>query len=542
MIRSLQSGRYKILSQLGRGGFGITYLAHDMKLGSDVAIKRFCPANIAEESIDGTIIPVLGREEQFEEEKKKFLSEARLLAALNDVDGIVQVMDCFEEAGTFHIVMEYVKGKTLREYLEDLEILPSFEQACDLLGPVIEALRKIHRHGLIHRDICPDNIIMCENGNVKLMDFGASRESDHEDTYHTRTVLGHHGYAPPEQYLGKSRQGPWTDVYALCATIYEMITGTSVPIAPERKRTGITYLPSDYGAVISETQEQLLMERGLALNSEKRFRSIEQMMEGFFPKKDLNESVIKNKFPWIPVICIILLSMLFAILFFSKDKDTAPSGSYVRNSQKYNDFISFLNEYCTQKTIDTEGQITTYILPPETVIEKGYMSNLFLTDIAHKDVTEYISQKWPDFSVTQTETCIASTEPYGVIKTSFTGKAVYTSEKQNAKAGVIYDLATDKVVCIVTCTNRNDPDISLFCDFIAEFTHWDKNDTDARIRDIMNIGESSKKNINVNDDDILWRILFEEDESGESEICNLVICNVSYWSPSYYGKGDYYWP
>ena len=260
--------RYKIETILDSGGFGITYLAEDTEFCQKVVLKKYCPLE--------------DRKISYEKGKKDFLREARTLSALSDITAIVRVLDYFEERGDAYIVMEYVKGHSLRKYIENRIESMNFSQAWDFFLPIIDALEKIHEKNLIHRDINPDNIIVREDETLKLIDFGSAREYASDVTM-TAIVKG--GYAPPEQYMRKGKQGPWTDVYSICATIYEMITGVIPESSIERQNKDKLYPPSSYGCEITPQQEESLM-KGLSLDYKRRYQNIVQLKQSLSSKKE----------------------------------------------------------------------------------------------------------------------------------------------------------------------------------------------------------------------------------------------------------------
>ena len=281
---TILQGRYRIGRVLGAGGFGVTYAAEDRSLDQKVVIKEYFPREIAgrlEEEQSQTVRPREKNDrKRFLKGKRDFLLEARRLSALFEVPQIVKVLDWFEENGTAYLVMEFVRGISLDRYLEGLDVPPSFRQAWEMLKPAAEALGKVHRKGIIHRDLNPSNLMLQEDGTIKILDFGAARP--YLETEKTMTVLVKRGYAPPEQYLSRGKQGPWTDVYALCGTLYEMVTGVRPEPSVDRVQKDTLYLPSAYGADMQPEEEQALW-RGLELDPEKRIRSMEELKQAFAP-------------------------------------------------------------------------------------------------------------------------------------------------------------------------------------------------------------------------------------------------------------------
>jgi beta-lactam-binding protein with PASTA domain len=268
--------RYYVGRVIGYGGFGVTYIGYDTELDRKVAIKEYMPNEFSGRVQGETKVTVYegDRAEQFQSGLEKFVSEARRLAKFQDTPGIVQIYDSFTENNTAYIVMEYLEGETLKELLKREGKLP-LDRALNILMPILSSLKVIHKSDMIHRDIAPDNIIVCKNGNVKLIDFGASRFAT---ATHSRslTVLIKQGYAPAEQYNSRGDQGPWTDVYALAAVFYKMLTGVTPEDSMERKAHDIMKPPSKEGAKVSKNIDTATMN---ALNISVKYRT--QSMEDF---------------------------------------------------------------------------------------------------------------------------------------------------------------------------------------------------------------------------------------------------------------------
>ena len=232
---SLLNDRYIVGKVLGYGGFGVTYIGWDGKLEQKVAIKEYLPGEFSTRMPGQSQVTVFNGEksEQFHDGLKKFVEEAKHLAKFQNEHGIVKIFDSFEENDTAYIIMEYLDGETLTSYLKREKTIPE-DVAVEMMMPVMESLQIVHDAGLLHRDIAPDNIFLTKNGEVKLIDFGASR---YATTSHSRslTVIIKPGYSPEEQYRSRGDQGPYTDVYAVSATLYKMITGKTPPDAMERR-------------------------------------------------------------------------------------------------------------------------------------------------------------------------------------------------------------------------------------------------------------------------------------------------------------------
>ena len=275
-------GRYRIGRVLGHGGFGITYLAWDDNLQLRLAIKEYLPRDCATRAPDGTSLAIYSGPagEQFAYGLDRFLEEARALAHFDQHPGIVTVKNFFRAHGTGYCVMDYVDGITLRDYLEQQ---PggriSFDAALKLLMPVMDALRAVHKEGLLHRDIAPDNIYLTQDGRIKLLDFGAARFAAGEHSKSLSIILKP-GYAPEEQYRSKGKQGPWTDIYGLAATFYRAITGSAPPEALDRTEEDELLPPSQQGIAIQPHQEAVLL-KALAIKAPLRYQSISEFQQAW---------------------------------------------------------------------------------------------------------------------------------------------------------------------------------------------------------------------------------------------------------------------
>ena len=275
-------GRYTIEGVLGQGGFGITYLGIDELHEKKVAIKEFFPQGIVTRNIeyqDTVTVTFVGEKENYEKGKERFLKEARTMAKFSKDEGIVKALDFFEINNTAYIVMEYLEGITLKQYLrENQRIAP--EDLIELLVPLIESLDEIHSQGMIHRDISPDNIMVLPDGRIKLMDFGAARDYT-EFGEKSLSIVLKPGYAPPEQYQTHGIQGPWTDIYALCATMYKCITGENPPDAIERVMEDHLKKISEFGITIPPQEEAAII-KGMSVSAKDRYQDIKDFCEDLY--------------------------------------------------------------------------------------------------------------------------------------------------------------------------------------------------------------------------------------------------------------------
>lgn len=270
------NGRYLVGRILGQGGFGITYIGRDVTLDDMVAIKEYYPSEIStrNNTVSSTVyVSNSTQGENYVHGKVRFLDEARTLRKFKKESGIVGVQDFFEANGTAYIIMEYLDGVTLREYVRRRGALTA-DETVNLMLPVISALCRVHDEGVIHRDISPENIMVLGDGSLKLLDFGAAREFAEDKSV---SVMLKPGYAPVEQYRSRGNLGPWTDIYALCATMYFCMTGTPPDDSIERMMEDRLKYPSELGVNITSEQEEIIIRRGMSLNPDERWQSMDEL-------------------------------------------------------------------------------------------------------------------------------------------------------------------------------------------------------------------------------------------------------------------------
>ena len=319
--------RYIIGKVIGYGGFGVTYIGYDPILETKIAVKEYLPSEFSTRVVGQTEVTVFSgdKSEQFADGMKKFIDEAKRLAKFHSTPGIVKIYDSFECNNTAYIIMELLEGETLAEKLKHERSIPE-DEAIEMMRPVISSLASVHKEGIIHRDIAPDNIFLTKDGHIKLIDFGAAR---YATTTHSRslTVVIKPGYSPEEQYRSRGDQGPHTDVYAVAAVLYRMINGETPPDALERR----AYFENKKKDILkpircaSKNHETAIMN---ALNVRVEDRTPD--METFLKELESTDKVQKRtgkikaidlyKWPlWakigVPVVAVCLIT--FGVLFFT---------------------------------------------------------------------------------------------------------------------------------------------------------------------------------------------------------------------------------
>ena len=283
---TILAGKYLIGRVIGEGGFGISYIGLDLNLELVVAIKEFYPNGfVTRESNVTTMVSMYAGKNEADVSKWRegFINEARNLAKFSNLNGIVEVRDFFNENGTAYIVMEYIDGITLKQYLKQNGGKLSADQTFEMMEPVIRSMSKVHDAGMIHRDISPDNIMITKYGGMKLLDFGAAREFA-GNAEKSLSIMLKPGYAPEEQYRSRGKQGPWSDVYALTATIYKCITGVTPVESMERMREDTLKPPKELGVSISDVQNAAVMQ-GMAVYAENRIQNMDALHTALYSDK-----------------------------------------------------------------------------------------------------------------------------------------------------------------------------------------------------------------------------------------------------------------
>jgi peptidoglycan hydrolase-like protein with peptidoglycan-binding domain len=265
-------GRYEVVSVLGQGGFGITYRARDSQLGREVAIKEYLPAALAVRQDGTTVLPrSTAAAEDFTWGRERFVAEGRTLASLQDAPAIVRVFDFLEANGTAYIIMQLLQGETLEHRIKRAGPLSPAE-IDRIVWPLLDGLERVHNAGFLHRDIKPANLLLDAAGNPTLIDFGAARAAIAGRST-ALTAIFTPGYAAAEQ-MTSAKQGPWTDIYGLSATLYHAIAGRVPPSAFDRMLDD-AYEPLGKMALPGYGRGLLVgLDAGLALRATDRPQSI----------------------------------------------------------------------------------------------------------------------------------------------------------------------------------------------------------------------------------------------------------------------------
>lgn len=433
---ALLQGRYKLIRKMQKGGFGQTWLAEDTRWQQMVVLK-----------------------ELLKNEEQKTLNEARRMAKVQNDPVIVKIFGFFEEDEFAYIVMEYIKGSSLRDFLERLDEPMNFQECTAFLRPVFHALGEIHKKGIMHRDLTPENILVKEDGTLKIIDFGSAREYEDDKT---KTVVIKSGYAPLEQYNGKEKQGPWTDVYGICAVLYEMLTGTMPPDVLERIEMDELYPPSMYGAEIMPEEEAALM-KGLSLDARDRYQTMRELEMGLTKaaeallKSDRKAAATDEKVfsgTWRRTALCLMAGLLTLavgrVALFGLSKDSY-AGNYVRGSKKYEEFRQLVLENAIKEEQLENG--VRYYIERETALGWGEPCNwehFSLSCEAWLEKMKAYGWELKKTEKTGREGYIADLQKFGAIKTRYWKEDIYVWQDQ-IEVQMLYDPVNGKILNLNVC-------------------------------------------------------------------------------------------
>ena len=319
-------GRYVIGRALGLGSFGNTYIGWDTQENMCVTIKEFLPSAFAYHRAGDQQVQFYSSEGQklFEKGLRTFAHETAVLQGLTEAESVSRILDYVSENGTGYAVMEYLNGETLKVRLARCRTM-SFGEAMSVLAPVLRTLELVHQSGLLHRDISPDNIFLCDDGRVKLLDFGSAQFELMQGSEGLSVVLKH-GYAPLERYVSHLLPGPWTDVFGAAATLYKMLTGIVPQDVLQRRREDTIVRPSDLDCVIPEYAETALM-RALSLRPEDRYATAQAFLNALVPEEDEEQETnagVSKALIFVVIAVIAVIAVLAVLLLTGRDRPKKP--------------------------------------------------------------------------------------------------------------------------------------------------------------------------------------------------------------------------
>jgi serine/threonine protein kinase len=318
-LRTVLQDHYLIGKVLGQGGFGITYAAWDTKNQLKVALKEYFPIDIAKRTSSFGVDINKEYNEVYLYGIQRFEDEVHALARFNQHPGIVTVFDMFEANNTAYMAMQYVEGKTWLDHALERGGKIPVEETLSTLLLACDALRAVHEVGMLHRDISPDNILITPNGQVKIIDFGAARYAmkQQQQVY---SIIFKPGYTPEEQYRSSGHFGPWTDLYALAATFYRIITGVVPTDAMNRQDQDMLALPSQVGVHISPEFEAVMM-KALAIKGSERYQTVEEFKSELLSQKGSATMITPEQTKsadipnWVWLVGLVFIMLIMSLLY-----------------------------------------------------------------------------------------------------------------------------------------------------------------------------------------------------------------------------------
>ncbi|MBQ5319375.1 MAG: protein kinase [Oscillospiraceae bacterium] len=413
VVGTVLKDRYLIGKTIGKGGFGITYLSYDIKLDKTVALKEYFPRGMAVRASDNVTVEVLASEQinAFKEGQEKFSSEAAMLYQVKDCPEIIGMFDIFDANGTAYCVMEFVNGVTLKEYTSSDGAITT-NQAVYILKKLLPSLNILHKYNIIHRDITPENIILCHNGDVKLIDFGSARyfSENTEDNY---SVILKPGFAPLEQYQRNGNQGAWTDIYSLALSLYYGMT-LNIPYDPMTRLDDDAPFCRELEAIPEKLRE--IISKAASVRKEDRYSTAKELLDdvekcgieekGFkITCKDNNSKPsfftrYKKKIMTSVVAVVILAAVIICVPFVKRFIDDRSIPDEIRigeeffpidsekldlsNRQLTNAAIANLKHMKNLKSLNLDDNFITDLSVLEELdqLEKLYFSNNNVSDIS----------------------------------------------------------------------------------------------------------------------------------------------------------------
>ncbi|SCX95860.1 Serine/threonine protein kinase [Lachnospiraceae bacterium XBB2008] len=369
------NGKYLIGKVLGEGGFGITYLGLDLTLNMKVAIKEYFPIQFASrnvyESNSNDIVVISGKSAiNYQRKLERYEEEAKRLARLENLAGIVRVNTFFYENNTAYNVMEYVPGQNLLDYKNANKGQIHWKEALDIIEPMIKSLSVLHRNDIIHRDITPDNIMITDQKELVIIDFGTAVEIEEDDK--SKEIELKRGYAPPEQYTSHGNQGPWTDVYEVCATLYYMISGKVPPdaLAILDKNAKIASL-KDYDPSIPANIEAAIM-KGLDVDVKYRIKNMDELYEHLYNGRRV---IPWRKIGFASVIAVSVIALLLIVrgIFLTIVRPAQTSSELIENveqTESETESSEYIDGTDEQSTVTIDTDITSVDETESDIVEE----------------------------------------------------------------------------------------------------------------------------------------------------------------------------
>ncbi len=350
--------RYVLGKILGEGSFGITYIGWDELLTIPVAIKEYYPSDLVSRDVlrgNATDVYLYAGMEKKEYDKKldKFLEEARNLTRFNHLKAIVSVRDFFYANNTAYIVMDYIRGESLKSYIKRNGAMEA-KEVLRIFRPVLESLEKMHLTGILHRDISPDNLLFDEENNLVLIDFG-SAELQNADLTRSITINFKRGFSPEEQYRTHGKQGPWTDVYALCTSMYYAMTGVVPDEAIQRTIEDRVKPLWQYKNIDLSNEQMRAVMKGMAVQGKNRYQNVTQLYYQLYNATSVIDLPTK-KMKWYYVAIMVLLLFVLGGIWYvqTRESEAVEAHSDLQKTSQQSTGPETVEKITTQNETTTE--------------------------------------------------------------------------------------------------------------------------------------------------------------------------------------------
>lgn len=524
---TILNARYIVGKVLGFGGFGVIYMALDLKLSRIVAIKEFFPTSLVSRVPGELKVSIFSGDKISEYNKglNRFLEEARNMAKFDNDPHIVNVLEFFSENRTAYIVMEYLSGETLEQIARKNGGVLQYEDAVPIIKSVLEALSVLHANNIYHRDINPKNIMISGDNQIKLIDFGNARFFNESETACSKVVTG--GYAPPEQYIEKSAQGAFTDIYAVGATFYKIIVGKTPLDATDRQNEDTLQKPSDFIENLPKNIDIAIM-KAMALKPEQRFQTTAEMLSALcdkdskndYPENEEHARIIKRNALVISALAV-MLTLVITVIFLTQQSDNLykPMKSVIASQETVDLYLPY------SSNAEKEELKSDYIKIAKDFNE--YSKKNFGKDIniePHYVEKELYCKKVSESKGSSSEACIFRSdigEISNIIKAdlnnlvndkSFKNDFVFYSKYKEMFGSAYNEIPMGFYFYIMYIKNNNIFNIKSINSWADFSTNVDAADTIVLSREATPILYQSLKDDNANNDlasDILFRTMID---------------------------------
>ncbi len=524
---TILNARYVIGKVLGFGGFGIIYMALDLKLSRIVAIKEFFPTSLVSRVPGELKVSIFSGDKisEYNKSLNRFLEEARNMARFDNDPHIVNVLEFFCENRTAYIVMEYLSGETLEQMAKKKGGVLPYEDAVPIIKSVLEALSVLHANNIYHRDINPKNIMMNGDNQIKLIDFGNARFFNESENAYSKVVTG--GYAPPEQYTEKSVQGAFTDIYAVGATFYKIIVGETPIDATDRQNEDVLKRPSEFIENLPKNIDVAIM-KAMALKPEQRFQTTDDMLSALCDKDSKNDypeneehTRITKRNALVVSSLTAIIALVITVIFLTQHSDNLfkPMKSVIASQETVDLYLPYSSDAEMEELKSDYSQIAENF--------NKYSKKNFGKDInikPHYIEKDLYCKKVSESKGTSSEACIFRSdigEISNILKAdlkalvndkSFKNEFVFYSKYKEMYGATYNEIPMGFYVYMMYIKNNNIFDIKNIKSWNDFSTEVDAADTLVLSRDAVPILYQSLKDDSANSDlasDILFRTMID---------------------------------